>query len=130
ARAAGAGRRRAVRSRRSGPSAGQKRARKRRRLRSARPLAVRHADRVGAAAGPRVRTLLTWCRCSRGRGGSIGRGGGPTYLAIQSQPPGSVRGALRVTEQGEMLQTKFGLVDIALRTLEVYTTATLEATLT
>src|SRR5204862_793251 len=65
-----------------------------------------------------------------GRGGSIGRGGGPTYLAIQSQPPGSIRGALRVTEQGEMLQAKFGLVDIALRTLEVYATATLEATLT
>ena len=62
-----------------------------------------------------------------GRGGSIGRGGGPTYLAIQSQPPGSVRGTLRATEQGEMLQAKFGLVDIAIRTLEVYTTATLEA---
>jgi len=65
-----------------------------------------------------------------GRGGSLGRGGGPTYLAIQSQPPGSVRGSLRVTEQGEMLQAKFGLVEIALRTLEVYATATLEATLT
>ena len=62
-----------------------------------------------------------------GRGGSIGRGGGPTYLAIQSQPPGSVRGTLRATEQGEMIQAKFGLVDIAIRTLEVYTTATLEA---
>jgi len=56
-----------------------------------------------------------------------GRGGGPTYLAIQSQPPGSVRGTLRATEQGEMMQAKFGLVDIAIRTLEVYTTATLEA---
>jgi phosphoenolpyruvate carboxylase len=65
-----------------------------------------------------------------GRGGSIGRGGGPTYLAIQSQPPGSVDGTLRVTEQGEMLQAKFGLVDIAVRTLEVYTTATLDAMLT
>jgi phosphoenolpyruvate carboxylase len=63
-----------------------------------------------------------------GRGGSIGRGGGPMSLAIQSQPPGSVRGALRVTEQGEMIQAKFGLGDIALRTLEVVTTATLEAT--
>ena len=62
-----------------------------------------------------------------GRGGSIGRGGGPTYLAIQSQPPGSIRGTLRATEQGEMMQAKFGLVDIAIRTLEVYTTATLEA---
>jgi phosphoenolpyruvate carboxylase len=62
-----------------------------------------------------------------GRGGSVGRGGGPTYLAIQSQPPGSIRGTLRATEQGEMIQAKFGLVDIAIRTLEVYTTATLEA---
>jgi phosphoenolpyruvate carboxylase len=64
-----------------------------------------------------------------GRGGSVGRGGGPTYLAIQSQPPGSVDGTLRVTEQGEMIQAKFGLSGIAVRTLEVYTTATLEASL-
>lgn len=64
-----------------------------------------------------------------GRGGSVGRGGGPTHLAIKSQPPGSVDGTLRVTEQGEMIQAKFGLAGIALRTLEVYTTATLEATL-
>ncbi|MDY7093049.1 MAG: phosphoenolpyruvate carboxylase [Acidobacteriota bacterium] len=64
-----------------------------------------------------------------GRGGTVGRGGGPTYLAIQSQPPGSVAGRLRVTEQGEMIQAKFGLPGIALRTLEVYTSATLEATL-
>jgi phosphoenolpyruvate carboxylase len=64
-----------------------------------------------------------------GRGGSIGRGGGPTYLAIQSQPPGSVRGEVRVTEQGEMIHAKFGLVDVAVRTLEVYTTATLDAML-
>ena len=64
-----------------------------------------------------------------GRGGTVGRGGGPTHLAIQSQPPGSVDGTLRVTEQGEMIQAKFGLPGIALRTLEVYTTATLEATL-
>lgn len=64
-----------------------------------------------------------------GRGGSVGRGGGPTYLAIRSQPPGSVQGRLRVTVQGEMIQAEFGLVGIALRTLEVYTTATLDATL-
>jgi phosphoenolpyruvate carboxylase len=64
-----------------------------------------------------------------GRGGSVGRGGGPTYIAIQSQPPGSVDGTIRVTEQGEMIQAKFGLEDIAVRTLEVYTTATLDATL-
>jgi phosphoenolpyruvate carboxylase len=65
-----------------------------------------------------------------GRGGSVGRGGGPTYLAIQSQPPGSVNGRLRVTEQGEMIQAKFGLPGLALRTLEIYTSATLDASLT
>ena len=65
-----------------------------------------------------------------GRGGSVGRGGGPTHLAIQSQPPGSVDGTIRVTEQGEMVDAQFGLPQIADRTLEVYTTATLEATLT
>ena len=64
-----------------------------------------------------------------GRGGSVGRGGGPTYLAIESQPPGSVEGRLRVTVQGEMIQANFGLPDIALRTLEIYTTAVLDATL-
>ncbi len=64
-----------------------------------------------------------------GRGGSISRGGGPTYLAIQSQPPGSIQGRLRVTEQGEMIQAQFGLPEIAARTLELYTTATLAATL-
>ena len=64
-----------------------------------------------------------------GRGGSVGRGGGPTYLAIQSQPPGSIDGRLRVTVQGEMIQAEFGLVGIALRTLEIYTTATLDSTL-
>ena len=64
-----------------------------------------------------------------GRGGSVGRGGGPTALAIQSQPPGSIDGTLRVTEQGEMIQARFGLPGIALRTLEVYTSATLDAML-
>ena len=64
-----------------------------------------------------------------GRGGSIGRGGGPTYAAIQSQPPGSIDGRLRVTEQGEMIQSKFAIPGIALRTLEVYTSAVAEATL-
>jgi phosphoenolpyruvate carboxylase len=64
-----------------------------------------------------------------GRGGSVGRGGGPTHLAIQSQPPGSINGTIRVTEQGEMVDAKFGLSAIADRTLEVYTTATLEASL-
>jgi phosphoenolpyruvate carboxylase len=61
-----------------------------------------------------------------GRGGSVGRGGGPTHLALQSQPPGSIDGTLRATEQGEMLQALFGFPDIAVRTMEVYTTGTLE----
>jgi phosphoenolpyruvate carboxylase len=62
-----------------------------------------------------------------GRGGTVGRGGGPTWLAIQSQPPGTIRGRLRVTEQGEMIQAKFGLPGIAERSLEVYTAAVLDA---
>lgn len=61
-----------------------------------------------------------------GRGGTVGRGGGPSYLAIQSQPPGTLAGRLRVTEQGEMIQSQFGLPGIAYRTLEVYVTATLK----
>lgn len=65
-----------------------------------------------------------------GRGGSIGRGGGPTQTAIRAQPAGSIDGTLRVTEQGEMIQWKFGTPDIAERSLELYSTATLEATLT
>jgi phosphoenolpyruvate carboxylase len=62
-----------------------------------------------------------------GRGGTVGRGGGPTWLAIQSQPPGTIGGRLRVTEQGEMIQAKFGLPGIAERSLEVYTAAVLDA---
>jgi phosphoenolpyruvate carboxylase len=65
-----------------------------------------------------------------GRGGTIGRGGGPTHIAIRSQPAGSIDGTLRVTEQGEMIQWKFGTPTIAERSLELYATATLEATLT
>lgn len=64
-----------------------------------------------------------------GRGGSVGRGGGPTAEAIRAQPAGSIDGTLRVTEQGEMIHAKFGLAEIALRTLELYTSATIEKTL-
>ncbi|HXD20883.1 MAG TPA: phosphoenolpyruvate carboxylase [Vicinamibacterales bacterium] len=65
-----------------------------------------------------------------GRGGSVGRGGGPTYLALRSQPSGSIDGTIRVTEQGEMMQALFGLPGIATRTMEVYTSGTLDAWLT
>ncbi|MHB2016875.1 MAG: phosphoenolpyruvate carboxylase [Candidatus Xenobia bacterium] len=64
-----------------------------------------------------------------GRGGTVGRGGGPIHHAIRSQPPGSIDGSLRVTEQGEVIQNTFGLPGIAIRTCELYTTAVVEATL-
>ncbi|MBI2381149.1 MAG: phosphoenolpyruvate carboxylase [Gammaproteobacteria bacterium] len=64
-----------------------------------------------------------------GRGGSVGRGGAPTHAALLSQPPGSVQGRLRITEQGEVIQQKFGLAGVALSTLETYVTATLGASL-
>ena len=63
-----------------------------------------------------------------GRGGTVGRGGGPAHSAILSQPPGSVRGRIRVTEQGEMIRFKFGNPEIALRSLQVYISAVLQAT--
>ncbi|MFB2539351.1 phosphoenolpyruvate carboxylase [Acinetobacter sp. c3-l95] len=64
-----------------------------------------------------------------GRGGSISRGGAPTHQALYAQPPGSIQGAIRVTEQGEMIRFKFGLEAIAIQHLEIYCAATLKATL-
>lgn len=64
-----------------------------------------------------------------GRGGTVGRGGGPTHTAILAQPPGSVDHSLRVTEQGEVIRFKFGIPEIAVRNLELYTGAVLTATL-
>ncbi len=64
-----------------------------------------------------------------GRGGTVGRGGGPAHAAILSQPPGSVVGRFRTTEQGEMIRFKFGLPDIAEQNLNLYLAAVLEATL-
>jgi len=64
-----------------------------------------------------------------GRGGSVGRGGGPQYLAILSQPPGSIRGNLRVTVQGEVIESYFGVKPSCALTFERYTTAVLKATL-
>ncbi len=64
-----------------------------------------------------------------GRGGTIGRGGGPAKTALFSQPPGSLQGGLRVTVQGEMIRFKFGQPTVALRTLDLYLEAILEANL-
>ena len=63
-----------------------------------------------------------------GRGGAVGRGGGPSAQAIASQPPGTVAGSIRVTEQGEMIRFKLGTPAIAEATLSHYLTATLQAT--
>ena len=64
-----------------------------------------------------------------GRGGSIGRGGAPAHAALLSQPPGSLKGGLRVTEQGEMIRFKFGLSEVTIGSLALYTGAILEANL-
>jgi len=64
-----------------------------------------------------------------GRGGTIGRGGGPAHQAILSQPPGSLKGGFRVTEQGEMIRFKFGLPEVAIHNFKLYTSAVLEANL-
>ncbi|WMN62217.1 phosphoenolpyruvate carboxylase (plasmid) [Pseudoalteromonas xiamenensis] len=64
-----------------------------------------------------------------GRGGTIGRGGAPAAQALRSQPPGSLKSGLRVTEQGEMIRFKFGLPEVALQSLHIYAGAVLESNL-
>jgi phosphoenolpyruvate carboxylase len=68
-------------------------------------------------------------RLFHGRGGSVGRGGGPSYQAITAQPGGAVQGQIRLTEQGEVIAAKYDNPEVGFRNLEVIVAATMEATL-